>query len=253
MNKPNMLIGKIYSLLTAYHEGKLGGEKMPEDENPALDKSSNENYLYFTLPMALNYQRNSYTLWECANKSYADPETRCIFDTKAVEDMYDEKLRELLLKYKIALQPNKQPIIWKTICQTIKTEFNGDIRDLFRKNNYSAAEIKRYIAENKKKFPYLGGNKICNYWLYVMEQYTDVEFIDRENITVAPDTHIIQASVRLGIITAEEAGQSNVQTVVAQRWNEILKGTDLVPIDIHTPMWLWSRGKFRVEIGETKL
>jgi len=80
-----------------------------------------------------------------------------------------------------------------------------------------------------------------------------VKFIDRENITVAPDTHIIQASVRLGIITAEEAGQSNVQTVVAQRWNEILKGTDLVPIDVHTPMWLWSRGKFKVEVGETKL
>lgn len=43
------------------------------------------------------------------------------------------------------------------------------------------------------RFPYLGGNKICNYWLYVMEQYTDVKFIDRENITVAPDTHVIQA------------------------------------------------------------
>lgn len=41
-----------------------GMDKMPEDENPALDKSTKENYLYFTLPMALNYQRNSYMLWE---------------------------------------------------------------------------------------------------------------------------------------------------------------------------------------------
>lgn len=78
----------------------------------------------------------------------------------------------------------------------------------------------------KMNFPYLGSNKICNYWLYVMEQYTDVKFVDRENITVAPDTHVIQAS----------------------RWQEILKGTDLFPIDVHTPMWLWSRGKFSVEI-----
>lgn len=155
MNNSDMLIGKINSLLTAYHEGKLGGEKMPEDENPSLDKGSNENYIYFTLPMALNYQRNSYTLWESANKLYADAETRCIFDTKAVTDMSDGKLRDLLLKYKVALQPNKQPIIWKTICQTIKTEFNGAIRELFQRNNYSVAEIKRYIAENKKKFPTL--------------------------------------------------------------------------------------------------
>lgn len=29
---------------------------------------------------------------------------------------------------------------------------------------------------------------------------------------------------------------------------EILKGTDLVSIDVHTSMWLWSRGKFSIEI-----
>ena len=31
-----------------------------------------------------------------------------------------------------------------------------------------------------------------------MEQYTDVRFVDRENITVATDTHVIQASERFG-------------------------------------------------------
>ena len=228
-------INKVYALIDAYKSGRLGGEKMPEDENPALDKSAKENYLYFTLPMALNYQRNSYMLWECANKTYKDSETTDVFDTKAVIKMDEQRLREKLVKYKVALQPNKQPIIWRTLCETIE-------------NDYSVQNIKTYIARNKKKFPYLGGNKICNYWLYVMEQYTDVTFVDRENITVAPDTHVIQASERLGIISSEETGQGNVQEIVAQRWQEILKGTDLVPIDIHTPMWLWSRGKFVVEI-----
>lgn len=124
----------------------------------------------------------------------------------------------------------------------------GDIRKLFSDNEYSVQKIKAYIAKYKKNFPYLGGNKICNYWLYVMEQYTDVKFADRDNITVAPDTHVIQASERLGIISTEETSHSNVQEIVSDRWREILKGTDLVPIDIHTPMWLWSRGKFSVEI-----
>ena len=213
-----------------------------------MDKSSKENYLYFTLPMALNYQRNSYTLWECANKTYKDIDTVDIFDTKAVVNMDEQLLREKLVKYKVALQPNKQPIIWRTICETVESEFKGDIRLLFSENDYSVKRIKEYIAKNKKKFPYLGGNKICNYWLYVMEQYTDVEFVDRENITVAPDTHVIQASERLGIISTDEVAQGNVQEIVASRWQEILKGTDLVPIDVHTPMWLWSRGKFSVEI-----
>ena len=45
-----------------WKEGKPGGEFMPEDSNPHLSKASNENFLYFTLPMVLNYQRNSYKL-----------------------------------------------------------------------------------------------------------------------------------------------------------------------------------------------
>ena len=241
-------INRVYALLEAYKSGRLGGEKMPEDENPALDKGTKENYLYFTLPMALNCQRNSYTLWECANKTYKDFDTADVFDTKAVVNMDEQQLKEKLLKYKVALQPNKQPIIWRTLCETIENDFSGDIRKLFHDNAYSVQNVKEYIAKNKKKFPYLGGNKICNYWLYVMEQYTEVKFVGRENITVAPDTHVIQASERLGIISPEEARQNNVQELVANRWQEILKGTDLVPIDVHTPMWLWSRGKFRVEI-----
>lgn len=115
-------IDKVYALLEAYKSGRLGGKKMPEDENPALDKSSKENYLYFTLPMALNYQRNSYTLWECANKTYRDADTTTVFDIKAVIDMDEQKLREKLLKYKVALQPNKQPIIWRTLCETIEKD-----------------------------------------------------------------------------------------------------------------------------------
>ncbi len=241
-------INKVHALMDAYKSGRLGGEKMPENENPGLDKKSKENYLYFTLPMALNYQRNSYTLWECANKTYQDVETSDVFDSNAVVNMDELKLREKLLKYKVALQPNKQPIIWRTLCETIENDFGGDIRNLFRINGYSVNDIKSYIQANKKKFPYLGGNKICNYWLYVIEQYTDVKFIDRENITVAPDTHVIQASERLGIISSEEASQNDIQEIVANRWQEILKGTDLVSIDVHTPMWLWSRGKFKVEI-----
>ena len=94
-------IDKVYALLDAYKSGRLGGEKMPEDENPALDKLSKENYLYFTLPMALNYQRNSYTLWECANKTYKDADTTDVFDTKAVINMDEEQLREKLVKYNL--------------------------------------------------------------------------------------------------------------------------------------------------------
>lgn len=242
----NKILENVYLLMAAYKQGKLGGEKMPEHENPGLSKESKENYMYFTLPMALNYQRNSYVLWECANRMYKDcPD---IFDCKAVLDMTEEELRDILVLYKVALQPNKQPVIWKTLCDTIYGKFDGDIRKFFREMGFEVSAIKDYISKNKKAFPYLGGNKICNYWLYVMEQYTDVTFVDRNNITVAPDTHVIKASTRLGVIAPEEAEKSNVQQVLAKRWYEILDGTEYAPIDVHTPMWLWSRGQFAVKI-----
>lgn len=49
-----------------------------------------------------------------------------------------------------------------------------------------------------------------NYWLYVMEKYTDIVFVDRWELTVAPDTHIIQASEKLGVISPEERASSKV-------------------------------------------
>lgn len=248
MNSREEILEKVNHLVRAYRKGILGGEKMPEDENPHLEKSSAANYMYFTLPMSLNYQRNSYVLWECANRMYADENAKRVFDSKEVCVMPEELLRKHLVEYKVALQPNKQPLIWKKLCETIETKLDGDIRNLFVMNDFSVKKVKEYIQKNKKDFPYLGGNKICNYWLYVLEQYTDIEFIDRGNITVAPDTHVIQASQKLGVISKEEAKTSNVQTLLAERWENLLQGTDLKPIDVHTPMWLWSRGKFEVEI-----
>lgn len=248
MDNKNDILIKTKKLVLEYKQGILGGEKMPEDEHPCLEIETKQNYMYFTLPMALNYQRNSYVLWECANRMYADSQTRIVFDSKEVCSMPEDLLREYLVQYKVALQPNKQPLIWKRLCQTIENRLDGDIRNLFIMNEFSVKRTMDYIQSHKKEFPYLGGNKICNYWLYVLEQYTDIRFVDRENISVAPDTHVIQASQKLGVISEEEALTSNVQIILAERWKDLLRGTDLKPIDIHTPMWLWSRGKFRVSI-----
>jgi hypothetical protein len=244
----NDILMRVYRLIYAYKNGELGGEVMPEDENPGLPKDSAENYAYFTLPMSLNYQRNSYTLWKCAYQSYIDTDTRDIFNPLAVAEMDAEILKEKLLKYKVALQPNKQPLIWKTICISLAGFFGGDIRNLFSECGYSVMKVKRFFLDNKSSFPYLGGEKILNYWLFVMQSYTDLSFIDRNLITVAPDTHVIQSSVRLGLITEEQAVRSDIRQIVAAQWSELLEATALQPIDAHTPLWLWSRGKFTVDI-----
>lgn len=244
--KKNEILKNVDKLVEMYKKGLLGGEVMPEDSNPHLSKESIENYNYYTLPMALNYQRNSYKLWEGANQTWNDKETNFIFDTRRVSKTSFEQVQKALVKYKVALQQNKQTEIWIKLSNTINELFDGDIRKLFKINEYDVNKIRNYIQkENKAKFPYLSGNKICNYWLYVLYQYTDIKFKNIEELTVAPDTHVVKASFKLGIITEQELKSNNVQQTVIDRWNKILEGTKYQPIDIHTPMWLWSRNGFK--------
>ena len=236
------ILESVRRLYKMWKNGELGGDFMPEDSNPHLEKSSKENYHYFTLPMALNYQRNSYKLWESALLTYNDSETRFVFDIDEVLNHSEEEVRIALTKYKVALQQNKQTEIWIKLCKTIKEKFNGDIRNLLRVCEYDVNKIRNYIqVEHKKNFPYLSGNKLCNYWMFVLYQYTDIKFKNLQDLTVAPDTHVIKATRKLNLITEEELNKTDVQMIVIRRWNELLDGTEFKPIDIHTPLWLWGR------------
>ena len=246
MYNKNEVIEEIEKLYNMWKAGELGGEVMPEDANPNLDKSSKENYLYFTLPMALNYQRNSYKLWESALQTYNDKKNRFIFEPKECLQKSFDEVQYALTKYKLALQKQKQTEIWLELCKTFLELFDGDIRKIFDLLDNDVEKIRSFIQkENKKKFPYLSGTKICNYWLYVIYQYTDRKYKNMECLTVAPDTHVVQATHKLGIINDEEFNKNDVQLIVIDRWNKLLKGTKYKPIDIHTPLWLWSRNNFR--------
>ena len=246
MTDKKLILENVDKLYKMWKMGNLGGEVMPEDANPHFDIDSLDNYLYFTLPMALNYQRNSYTLWESANKTYNDEETRFVFNPKEVIKRNFEDVQYALTKYKVALQKQKQTEIWIKLCNTIVDLYDGDIRKLFDNLDNNVDKIRDFIQkENKPRFPYLSGNKICNYWLFVIYQYTDRRYKNIEKLTVAPDTHVIKSTYRLGLITLDELNRSDVQLIVINRWNELLKGTKYNPIDIHTPLWLWSRNGFK--------
>lgn len=116
---------------------------------------------------------------------------------------------------------------------------------MFAELDNDVNKIRDFIQkQNKALFPYLSANKLCNYWIFVVWQYTDKEYINIENLTVAPDTHVIKSTHKLGLIDDNELNSSDVQLIVINRWNELLKGTKYKPIDIHTALWLWSRNGF---------
>ena len=233
-----------HNLLSAYKAGKLGQTIMPEDSSPSFsDKEQELRLAYFTLPMALNYQRNSYKLWQSALKTYNDPETKFVFNIKQVSSKTESDIRKALLKYKLALQPNKHINTWVTIAKTIYNNW-GSFENLTKATNNDFLSLRQLIQKDyKKSFPYLSGPKIFNYWSFIISTYGKVKLKNRDQIEIAPDTHITQCSVKLKVITKEEA-ETLTKDEISTRWRKILKDSGIDPIDMHPPLWFWSRNGF---------
>ena len=70
----------------------------------------------------------------------------------------------------------------------------------------------------------------------------NVEFIE-----IAPDTHVTQCSVKLGVITEKEA-ETLSKDAISNRWREVLKDSGIAPIEMHPPLWFWSRNGFIFKI-----
>ena len=248
MDSKGKIISKCKILLDAYRSGKLGYMKMPEDSNPDFSEEDKEvRLVYFTLPMSLNYQRDSYKLWESALKTFNDSETRIVFDVKSSANLNEEQLRNLLMKHKIALQPNKHIATWQMISKTISENW-GSIENLLKSADYDFLKLKDIVQNQfKKGFPYLSGPKIFNYWSFIIQEYGKVKLKNSEFIEIAPDTHITKCSVLLGIITKEES-ESLSKEKISERWRELLQETGINPIDMHPPLWFWSRNNFQFKI-----
>ncbi|MFJ6208717.1 hypothetical protein [Lysinibacillus sp. NPDC092081] len=236
----------VKTLIKMYSEGHLGGETMPEDV--LIGIVPKEDLLeVLTLAMALNYQRNSYTLWESVVKAYQDEVTKWIFDLKIVVNSDLNVLRDALLLHRVGLQPNRHPEIWQRVAKGIvNSSAQGNVQGLIQSVQYDIHSLKELMQSSRKSdFPYLSGPKIFNYWVYVLESYTDIHWKSRELITIAPDTHILQATVKLGLCPEDVLnGSAADRKVVANAWERALSGTGIAPIDVHTPLWLWSRAGF---------
>jgi len=240
------IINDCKILLEAYRAGKLGFMKMPEDSNPGFS-DENLRLTYFTLPMSLNYQRDSYKLWEAALKTYQDKETKIVFDLKSSATLSTDKLREYLSRYKVALQPNKHINTWQTISKTIFTNWKS-IKGLMEYVDYDYLKLRDIVQKDYKKgFPYISGPKIFNYWCFIVQEYGKIKLKNSEYIEIAPDTHVTQCSVRLGVITKEES-ESLSKEKISERWREMLKDTGITPIEMHPPLWFWSRNDFKYKI-----
>lgn len=238
-----MQLEKVKRLLAIYKQGAIPTLHQHE-VNPGLPRGSRENYLYFTLPVCINFQRSSPAMWAAAFATWEDKTTRYVFFPEKLANTPMEQIRADLLKHKLALQPNKHVLIWTTIAQTFHDFYKDDPRQLISEAHCDAGELIQLLrVTHKVRFPYLSGPKLSNYWPYILSHYTNVQFKNAHEISIIPDTHVLQSSVHLGVAAATA---TPLQVELA--WKELLKDSGITPSEVHPVLWNWSRNKFLPEV-----
>ena len=106
MKNKTALLKKVYTLKRLFDTGKIKKQHQHE-VHPILQKSDRINYLYFTLPVSINFQRNSPALWQSALKTFNDKKTHYLFYPEKVVETSRTKVQTDLRKYKLSLQRNK--------------------------------------------------------------------------------------------------------------------------------------------------
>ncbi len=238
-NHDAALLKKVSQLITFFKEGKI--EVLEKHEmHPGLEKGSRENYLYFTLAPSLNFQRNSPALWQAAYNTFIDAETHWVFLPELVVQKSMDELQGALLRYKLALQKNKHTAIWKNISTTFHLHYKSDPRVLLAAHDWDIPKILHAVQiEHKKAFPYLSGLKLSNYWLFILSHFTDANFANLHELSIIPDTHIMQSSVKLGVVDLK-ASPTDVDRV----WRRINQLGNFSPVELHSVLWNWSRSGF---------
>lgn len=242
-DKRSGLLTKVISLHKLFRDGEIPTLAQHE-VNPGLDKSSRLNYIYFTLPVCLNFQRSSPAMWQSALNTFNDPETNYVFYPEKLVDRPLEEIRASLVKHKLGIQPNKHTDIWIRINNTLYKYYDSDPRLLLKEGEYDVVKILTNLQTgDKAKFPFLRGIKLSNYWLYILTHFTDLKLTNMNKLSIIPDTHIIQSTYHLGLTDKIETPEA-----VARVWEELLESSELSPVDMHAVLWNWSRNNFHPSV-----
>ncbi|MBI2624288.1 hypothetical protein HYW67_02225 [Candidatus Parcubacteria bacterium] len=237
------VLEKIRRLHQAFLNGELGS-LIKHEVHPELPSGSRENYLYFTLPCCINFQRNSPALWQSALTTYQDPTTNYLFFPEKIRARRPQEVRRDLVQYRLALQTNTHPNIWTSICATLRTHYENNPRNILAEGGYDVCKVIQNLQHHKKHlFPYLGGIKLSNYWLFIISRFTDAPLENVEEISIIPDAHVVRSTVKLGL-----ARPGVTPGEIEAIWRPIVKKLVIRPGEMHSALWRWSRDRFVLEL-----
>lgn len=232
-------------LFRAFHtEGILGEVSMPEHIlPPGVERGSQEHLHFITLTVAIDYMRNADDLWAAGRQTYADPETRYLYNPKRVVEIGIAKLTADMTKHQLAKRRRQDIGIWQTICLTLVEHFEGEAYTLLQRADFNGPKMLATIRNRKYSFPFLKGAKIGPLWVRMLQDSWQGQYLSGlEELPIPVDIHIAAATVMTGCICGPfEVPSKELRDAVVQVWFDACRDGAYYPLQFDEPLWHLSR------------
>ncbi|WP_207231392.1 hypothetical protein [Methanofollis fontis] len=230
---------------------------MPEDRPPAgVEVGSIEHILFLTLTVSIDYQRDAYALWESARHTHEDPETRYLFEPRALHETPQAQVFADLKKHGLSKKHSADTNIWRTVGISFFKKWGGDPRNFLADCGYDGPTVLRRLKEDRHPFngreapdfPFLRGDKIGPLWLRMLRDNAGLDTLTHlERVPIPVDIHVARASLCLGVVRGTYEGRlEDIFEAIRQAWAESVRGYEagdrpMVALDIDEPLWHLSR------------
>ena len=237
-------------------QGIHGRNDMPEDELPLdVQRGSLEHLLFITLTVAIDYQRDANALWASARKTFADADTKYLFDPALVDSAGRTKVQADLTKYGLSKKPNRDCNIWYTIAVTFHKKWRGDPKIFLAACGWDAVTVLKrlhtgtHLEQGKERldYPYLRGSKIGPLWLRMLHDNAGLQIQHLDKVPIPVDVHIARASLATGIVMGRySGGHGEIYESIRQAWAAAVIGLKagerpMRALDLDEALWHLSK------------
>lgn len=243
MNSPRYVV----DLLEAFWNGAgVFGKKrenMPEYFYlQEVDPPHRVNVL--TVTAVMDYQTNADNLWQAAVETYLDPDTRWVFDFKAVAGKELDILKKTMAVHGFTgrYADNNARYVQR-VCRTFADYYGGSPHGLLKKYGYNA-----YLLFSQKAqlgdLPALTGTKIFPFWLRILKDVAGIQLQNLDKVPIPVDIHTARSTYR---IVYQNPGRPDVSTdrdKIENDWFRICRGLRdprIYPLTLDEPLWFLSR------------
>jgi len=245
----------LYNLFSSV--GIHGRNDMPEDIIPkGMIRGSLEHIMFITLTVSIDYQRDASALWSASRKTFEDPNTRYLFDPKALHETPFTKIVKDMQNYKLSKKPQKDANIWRTVGITFYKKWNGNPLNFLQDCNWDAPTILKRLKKDvhlcdgrlKADYPYLRGDKIGPLWLRILRDNVEVtQLRNFGKVPIPVDIHVARATLATAVVRGNFKGSlSELFSYVRKAWFDSVKGLTaknrlMIALDVDEPLWHLSK------------